>query len=280
MRPQAWLIAAASVMLTQSWLVAGAKDCTRADVDRSNFFWWRFDLGTCEHLSLNNFTLGLSGATALTRALRNNKELKSLKLELCGIGPPGAVLLAGVLSSTALEVLDLDGNGIGFEGAVALAEAIPASSLHELDLESNSILDGGAIAVAEALRNRRSSPLKKLDLENNDIGDAGVATLAAALRKNGALEEIDLHGNFVGTRAMRAMVAALTVNRQVVTASLPEANLGLPLRTRRYLNTLSAMLEKLVEANEAGATVARKRAMLRRALKRFKARRRNGRRKG
>ena len=269
------------MLIALSVAAVAARDCTREDVDVSNFLWWRFSIGVeCTSLSLNNLTLGLAGATALSRALRHNAALKTLKLEGCGIGAHGASMLADALPSTALASLDLDSNGIGFEGAVAIAEAIPDSGLHELDLESNGILDGGAIALASVLRNRRSSPLTKLDLENNDIGDSGVATLAAALHKNSALEELDLHGNFVGTKALRAMVSALAVNQHVTKVSLPEASPLLPLRTRRYLNTLGMLLEKLVHANSVGASVARKRALRRQALQRFKARRRAGRRKG
>ena len=82
------------------------------------------------------------------------------------------------------------------------------------------------------------------------------------------------------TKALRAMVSALAVNQHVTKISLPEASPLLPLRTRRYLNTLGMLLEKLVHANSVGASVARKRALRRQALQRFKARRRAGRRKG
>ena len=259
---------------------AAADDCVRADVDVSFLFWWGFKLGECKTVNLNNVTLGLSGTKALTRALLNNAILKSLKLEECGIDTPGAVELAKVLPTTAVESMDLDGNRIGAEGAVAIAAAIPTSKVHELDLEANGISDEGAIALAAALRNQRSSPLTKLDLEHNGIGGSGVVALATALRKNRALTELDLHGNYVSTKAIRAMVAALRVNQRVTHLSVPEADPMLSLRTRRYFNTMSMLLQKLVVANGAGASVARKRAMLSRALKRFKARRRSGRRKG
>ena len=257
----------------------GGRDCTMADVDRSNFLWWSFSIENCKSITLNNHTLGDRGAAALSRALRGNKGLLSLKLERCGIGERGATELANVLPETRLEKLDLDANKLGSAGARAIAGAIPGSSLRELDLEENSILDAGASALAEALRTAPFT-LVKLDLETNGIGDDGAADLARALPRNRGMKELDLHGNAFGARGFRALARAAQRNRKLEKLSLPSANMLLPLRQRRHQSVLIRLTEKLVAANEDGASPRKKKSVLKRAIRHEKAQRRSAKAKG
>jgi Leucine Rich repeat len=100
--------------------------------------------------------------------LRENAVLTKISLIGNGIGPAGALALAGGLRANAtLQELGLGWNGIGNEGAVAIAKALRCNGvLERLDLRGNSISDKGATAIFEALTESNCS-LTWLNLKRN-----------------------------------------------------------------------------------------------------------------
>lgn len=143
--------------------------------------------------------LGDAGATALSKALKGDRTLRSLDLGGNAVGPDGARALADALSGNrTLHSLELGYNPIGPSGAAALAGALKHSSrVKTLKLgwcklggkpdEGGSVLrerkqDGsGANAAADLLMYCPS--LTTLDLRGNELGPGGAAAVARALRE-------------------------------------------------------------------------------------------------
>ena len=102
------------------------------------------------------------GAIAIGAALKINKTLKDLELDICEIHAEGGKALASALSEgrSALNSLYLGGNRVGSEGAKALADALRVNAvLTELDVEYNSLSDKGKKALRDAAKGREGFEL-------------------------------------------------------------------------------------------------------------------------
>ncbi len=158
-------------------------------------------------LDLSENDLGAEGAEALAQG--GLRELQSLVLSSCRIGPDGAAILAVSSLLAGLRVLDLRANALGPGGTAALAvsrglehlqrlvlaqnnigrqglqlvlSAPGLESLAELDLSSNGLGPNGAMSLAASPLGRR---LRSLELGDNQIEDAGLAALLGSSQLTG-----------------------------------------------------------------------------------------------
>ncbi len=135
-------------------------------------------LASLEALALKG-PWGTAGARALA-ASRHVKNLTTLDLSYCEIGPAG---VAAVLASSALprvNEIDLSGNRIGSEGATALAavKQLPPA-LHVLHLGDADLHDVAVTLLGAAPAFRT---LRELWLNDNAVTPNGAATLRRALK--------------------------------------------------------------------------------------------------
>ena len=115
-------------------------------------------IGRLRRLDVESKSVGPRGAAALARALRANRVLTTLNLDLNQLHDGGAAELADALrENDSLQTLVLSGNQIGHAGAAALAEALPFNrGLTRLHLKYNRISGEASRLLAEAaLQNGR-----------------------------------------------------------------------------------------------------------------------------
>lgn len=158
-------------------------------------------------LDLSENELRLEGAEVLAQA--GFRELQSLSLRSCLVGPDGAAILAVSPLLSGLRELDLRGNALGPSGTAALAvsrgldrlrrlvlaqnnlgrqgvqlllSASGLEGLEALDLASNHLGPNGAMSLASSPAARR---LRWLELGDNQIEDAGLAALLGSAQLSG-----------------------------------------------------------------------------------------------
>lgn len=157
-------------------------------------------------------------------AFANNKNLKTLNLDMHSIGDEGAIALA---KNIYLTHLDLSSNGISDIGGIALAHN---TTLKALSLWSNNI----GLETANAFA--KNQTLQKLSLKQNNISDEGAVALAknvslislnlaathvtdvgtVALARNQTLKKLDLCWNHISLNG----AVALATNKTLVSLSL------------------------------------------------------------
>lgn len=104
-------------------------------------------------------------------------------LSNCGLGNPGASLVAEILQNARLRTINLQSNQIGDPGAVQLAEALePITGLQVICLANNCIGDVGAARIAKLIPQLGS--LRLVSLDRNRVGDRGASVLLTALGQN------------------------------------------------------------------------------------------------
>lgn len=160
-----------------------------------------------------------AAADATARGVQLLKESKETKLELvdCGIGVNGAKALAKALRENAvLTDLNLDSNKFGPDGAKAIAEALKDhTSLTSFSLGANGIGPKGAKAIAKALKENRT--VKTLALRGNNIGMEGARAIAETLDdENNQLVNVRLGGNSIPHEGMKMIAMTLRKNRPIL----------------------------------------------------------------
>ncbi|MDA9573926.1 hypothetical protein N9R48_03280, partial [Rickettsiales bacterium] len=152
---------------------------------------------TVTKLGLELNMLVVEGAKAIADALKRNTTVTKLDLGYNQIGDKGAKAIAGALErNTTVTELDLIFNQIGVEGTKAIADALRVNkTLTYLKLRSNGIGDEAAKAIADALRVNKT--LTELDLRYNEIRDKGAKAIADALEKNTTVTKLDLYANSI-----------------------------------------------------------------------------------
>ena len=101
------------------------------------------------HASWNSFRD--VGARAVVEAMAENDQLRTLDLEMTGLGPAVAGSLAKVLSETTV--------------------------LTVLKVSKNRITTANALEIVEALRKNAVAPLLKIEIEDNNIDEEAKAKL-------------------------------------------------------------------------------------------------------
>ncbi len=173
---------------------------------------------TLRTLNLSYNQLGKTDAivTALSRALVNNTQLKSLDLSAMGITDQGLEALAILLDSNLLEHnrslvdLKLSNNEFTIVGLKKLLSVIPRTSIQRLHLNGNNINNEGCQYIAEVLKT--NTQLTHLCLKNNKIGIQGVTSIANGIIANKTLSMLDLGGNKFQDKGAKVLFEALHTN--------------------------------------------------------------------
>lgn len=125
--------------------------------------------------------LEIKGATNISRALSELRNLEILKFNQNGIQVEGIVKLAGVLelNSDSIREIDLSDNWIKAEGAEALAKFITrATKLTKLILSDAFLENKGFSIICDALsRSPSFRNMKEAVFEGNDLGGSKIVDL-------------------------------------------------------------------------------------------------------
>lgn len=177
--------------------------------------------------------IGVSGASALARALRTNCSLTYLNLGDNAIGDSGAAAIANALKSNRnLTHLYLTKNNIGDRGVEALAKALQSERTFTQSnpLQRSPIDDSGVtelhFALVKAIHGSCSTRVTRLDLNFNNISCSGAIALADALLSNCTLERLDLSSNKIECSGAEALAKALQSNRTLAHLDLRINKIG------------------------------------------------------
>ncbi|CAF0974316.1 unnamed protein product [Didymodactylos carnosus] len=175
---------------------------------------------TLTNLNLQLNEISVRGAEALAEALKVNKTLTTLDLGWNQISDEGGQALAEALKlNKTLTTLHLQSNQISVREGEALADAFKVNkTFTTLNLESNPIFVRGGQALAEALKVNKT--LSTLNLTVNEISDGGGEALAEALKVNKTLTTLHLQSNQISVRGGQALAEALKVNKTLTTLDL------------------------------------------------------------
>ncbi|MCA9069201.1 MAG: hypothetical protein KDA84_09775, partial [Planctomycetaceae bacterium] len=137
--------------------------------------------------------IGLEGANAVAKLLRNNQTLQTLDLVHTEIGSEGLMVLVKALMETNRSVtrLYLGGNRLGPKDASVLAMLLRENdAIRHLYLSVNRLADEGTEQLCEGLKDNRT--LETVSLSSNHIGPRGAQVLAETLAHHPALQALDL----------------------------------------------------------------------------------------
>lgn len=141
----------------------------------------------------------------------NNKNIKSLCLNLNNINFEGFILLSNVFVNN-YNIIDLDlmDNKIGDHELAILYDGFENLHLENLNLCRNNISSKGAQIISQFLE--KNQYLKVLDLSMNLISDDGIEYISNSLLKNNILQKIRLHDNKIGNNGISSFSKMLSEN--------------------------------------------------------------------
>eukprot|EP01138_Halocafeteria_seosinensis_P010670 gb/GECG01010895.1/.p1 GENE.gb/GECG01010895.1/~~gb/GECG01010895.1/.p1 ORF type:complete len:568 (+),score=63.78 gb/GECG01010895.1/:1-1704(+) len=179
-------------------------------------------------LDLSRNSLGFRGGLVLAPRFEDGglDHLEYLDLSYTNSNSTAAeCILRALKKQRNLRTLILSGNNIGKRGAAMLSELIECSnSLEKLDLSYvHSFAAFGMSNLNSALKN--STKLRWLSLEGNDVGNSGVHTLSAAIKQNISLEVLNLDYNGITASGIRELARALHKHTQLKVLSIAETKL-------------------------------------------------------
>ena len=158
-----------------------------------------------EYLELSNNPIGDTGASTISKAIRESATLKTLILYGCGITSRGAEDLSRALAqNNSLRKLDISGNILRDEGISHVAEALKQNKqLKELWIGRCEMTDKGAASLASALIfNNFLKMLHMGDLEGA-LTEGGLSTVSQSLINNSEFVELAIPDGFGSTTAGR-----------------------------------------------------------------------------
>ncbi|XP_030631340.1 ran GTPase-activating protein 1b [Chanos chanos] len=172
-------------------------------------------------LDLSDNAFGPDGVQGIETLLRSPTchTLQALRLNNCGMGSGGGVILASALtecykqSSAAgaplrLKVFIAGRNRLENDGAAALARAFQLiGSLEEVHMPQNGINHPGIVALASAMQ--RNPNLRILNLNDNTFTKRGAVAMAQALRHLQKVQVVNFGDCLVRSEGAVAMAAAL-----------------------------------------------------------------------
>jgi hypothetical protein len=143
----------------------------------------RMDSVKLAYLSLDFNAFGDDGVTILAEGLKYNKDLATLSLAYCKIGPAGGCVIGDeVIRASMLKRIRLPGNRIMEQGVLAIARNLGKSTvLLELDISDNSV--GPDLLVMNNLCEglRTNASLEELNYEHNALSVEGAILLKDSL---------------------------------------------------------------------------------------------------
>jgi Ran GTPase-activating protein (RanGAP) involved in mRNA processing and transport len=178
-------------------------------------------------LDLCKQSVGPEGCALLTKALRNNLQVKSLLLGTDAIGDQGAKDVADLIeNNSSLEIIYLGCNHISSAGAEEITSVMEANTnIQGLWFKRNPIGDEGLIAIAQMLR--ENTNLKSLDVVNCGFGLEGLTALCDSLCKsNRTLKRLYLSGNGIGVEGAQLLSRVLRENSTLESLFVSVNNFG------------------------------------------------------
>lgn len=224
---------------------------------------------TLESLQIHDCFIGYLGADDLDigDALKHNTSLKKLILSKCDIGVKGAKALArGLKDSSSLVELSMACNCIEDDGAEWLSGVFGQNtSLSTLCLSNCSIGPDGVIDILRELG--EFTALKVLDISNNDIGK-GIDKMYDMLVDN-SLEELIIGNCGLKEEGYVLLGSALEMNHSLTTLDVGwprlqgdsnDAFMEAFMKMLRVNTTLKDMGESMTN-NKVGALLRRNRGL-------------------
>ena len=183
-------------------------------------------------LCLKENSLAGPGMTAVTAALAECRQLKTLDLTMNDLGGDGGPALGALLRSLPrdqLEKLQLSRCKLGDRNAKLIAEGLVGSTaLKQLDMSRNGLGMGsvegqrgqGAASAIATLLEARSCPLESICLSYNQLLAKHAGRIAAAFRHNQQLCILDLSWNSLANDGVMHLADALRGNRSLTKLDL------------------------------------------------------------
>jgi hypothetical protein len=168
---------------------------------------------TLESLLLKNVNIGDKIGVTLLKTIKNCKQIKTLKLDLCEFSSKTFNILLSLIEQQ-LTYLSLLKCNLKVSYIESLSKALFNSSLVTLKINSNNIGNAGAEKIAEALKYNKT--LKHLYCAHNNIWDEGAYILARALEINNTLLTLDLSVNNLRDKGKEALVEACKRNYNLI----------------------------------------------------------------
>ena len=159
---------------------------------------YAFDATGIQKLSITDGTIGLTGATALAEALKNDKDILSVDFSGNQIGDEGAKVLANAFlfnheNDGRIRGITLMNNNIGDAGAEALAEVLKGNPyIYKIHLEGNNIGTIGIYAITSALSVQNRYPFSRqsgihVGLDENNFDIDGINDLIEAEKSDNGI---------------------------------------------------------------------------------------------
>ena len=151
-----------------------------------------------EHLDLSWNPIGITGASAISKAVRETATLKTLILYHCGITSRGAEDLSRALAqNSSLEKLDISYNILGGTGISHVAECLKQNQqLKELWINQYKISDEGAASLASALSVNNSLKMLHIGGHKGALTEHGLSRIIPSLAKNSGFVKLAIPKDF------------------------------------------------------------------------------------
>ena len=156
-----------------------------------------------EHLYLSYNPIGDTGASWVSKAMRETTTLKTLNLYHCSITSRGAEDLSRALAqNSSLEKLDISWNSLGDEGISHMAEALKQNKqLKEFWISLCGMTDKGAASLASALTINNSLKMLHMGESGQALTKAGLLTIAHSLANKSLFVKVAIPYQFCSTTA-------------------------------------------------------------------------------
>ena len=173
------------------------KDITLHGISRMLYF--------VEHLYLSYNPIGDTGASLISKAIRETATLKTLILYTCGVTSRGAKDLSRALAqNNSLEKLNISLNRLGDEGISHVAEALKENKhLKELWIGRCGITDKGAASLASALTVNNSLKMLHIGGFKGILTEDGLSIIAYSLTNKASFVKLAIPDIFDSTTADR-----------------------------------------------------------------------------
>ncbi|XP_034734030.1 protein NLRC5 isoform X2 [Etheostoma cragini] len=184
-----------------------------------------------EGLCLDSLQLNAESSVCLGQALRNIKNIRSLKLNkiVTVMGPSQANglldLLAAMEGLTRMEEIELESWRLADRGLEQLTRLLPMwTELRKISLSKNLISDQSGEKLLEALKS--CSHLEELHLSSNSLGDLTAARMAQVLPSLTHITVLDISENRIGYEGSVSLSKAIMCMKNLIKIHL--TSIGTP----------------------------------------------------
>lgn len=167
-------------------------------------------------LDLSDNAFGPDGVKGFECLLKEDKNLKVLKITNCGLGPEGGEMVAKALAcNEGLKLTHFHAGRDRLEnkGITALAHVFSVmASLHEVHVPQNGIKDSGMRELIAALQ--KSTDLHTLRVNDNWLKAESTEQLLGLMLACRSLKELNISDGNMGTANVLAALRALRKSTQ------------------------------------------------------------------